>query len=125
PAERILPGQGSGGAPPQVRRPSGEDRMMARGAVAAPPEAGTNPLREESVTLKAADPCTFIVFGATGDLTHRKLIPALYRLSKQKLLHPRTAIVGFARREFTPQAFRDEMSRAVVCAGVGLAMRVW
>ena len=39
--------------------------------------AGTapNPLREGSVTLKAADPCTIVVFGATGDLTHRKLLP--------------------------------------------------
>ncbi|HZE19436.1 MAG TPA: glucose-6-phosphate dehydrogenase [Candidatus Angelobacter sp.] len=81
--------------------------------VAAPPEARENPLREESVTLKAADPCTFVVFGASGDLTHRKLIPALFRLSKQKLLHPRTAIVGFARRAFTNQTFREEMRKAI------------
>ncbi|HXF58345.1 MAG TPA: glucose-6-phosphate dehydrogenase [Candidatus Saccharimonadales bacterium] len=87
--------------------------MTPRGAVAPPPEARVNPLREESVTLKAADPCTIIVFGASGDLTHRKLIPALFRLSKQKLLHPRTAIVGFARRDFTSEAFRDEMRKAV------------
>jgi len=81
--------------------------------VAAPPETRENPLREESVTLKAADPCTFVVFGASGDLTHRKLIPALFRLSKQKLLHPRTAIVGFARRAFTNQTFREEMRKAI------------
>jgi len=87
--------------------------MTARGAVASPPDARVNPLREESVTLHAADPCTFIVFGASGDLTHRKLIPALFRLSKRRLLHPRTAIVGFARREFTDQAFREEMKKAV------------
>ena len=91
--------------------------MTARGAVAAPPETRANPLREESVTLRAADPCTFVVFGATGDLTHRKLIPALFRLSKQKLLHPRTAVVGFARRELTTEAFREEMRRAVEDSG--------
>src|SRR6185312_7741793 len=107
---RILPGEGPRGAPAQVRRPSGEVGMSA---VAPPPEARVNPLREESVTLKAADPCTFIVFGASGDLTHRKLIPALFRLSKQRALHPRTAIVGFARRDFTSEAFREEMRRSV------------
>jgi glucose-6-phosphate 1-dehydrogenase len=94
---------------------------MARGALAIPHEPRTNPLREESVTLKAADPCTIIVFGATGDLTHRKLIPALFRLSKQKLLHPRTAIVGFARRDFTTEAFRNEMRRAVEPTGPATA----
>jgi len=87
--------------------------MSARGAVAPPPDLRANPLREESVTLRAADPCTFIVFGASGDLTHRKLIPALFRLSKQKLLHPRTAIIGFARREYTNEAFREEMRKTV------------
>ena len=64
--------------------------MNARAVLATAPEIRANPLREESVTLKAADPCTFVVFGASGDLTHRKLIPALFRLSKQKLLHPQS-----------------------------------
>ncbi|HXL15779.1 MAG TPA: glucose-6-phosphate dehydrogenase [Methylomirabilota bacterium] len=91
--------------------------MNARAVLATAPEVRANPLREESVTLKAADPCTFVVFGASGDLTHRKLIPALFRLSKQKLLHPRTAIVGFARRELTTEAFREEMRRTVEDSG--------
>ena len=90
--------------------------MNAR-AVLAAPETRANPLREESVTLKAADPCTFVVFGATGDLTHRKLIPALFRLSKQKLLHPQTAIIGFSRREMTSEQFREDMKRTVQDAG--------
>ncbi|TMQ64087.1 MAG: glucose-6-phosphate dehydrogenase (NADP(+)) [Candidatus Eisenbacteria bacterium] len=76
-------------------------------------EPAVNPLRDESLTLKATDPCCIVVFGATGDLTHRKLIPALFRLSKQKLLHPRTAIVGFARRQLDSDAFREEMRRTV------------
>src|SRR5438552_666138 len=110
--QRFLPGQSARGAPPQVRRTSGEDGMNARAVLATAPEIRANPLREESVTLKAADPCTFVVFGASGDLTHRKLIPALFRLSKQKLLHPQTAIVGFARREWTNEQFREEMKHA-------------
>ena len=91
--------------------------MSARAVLAVAPETRVNPLREESVTLKAADPCTFVVFGASGDLTHRKLIPALFRLSKQKLLHPQTAIIGFARREWTNEQFREEMKRTVEGAG--------
>ena len=95
--------------------------MSARGAVAVAPEIRTNPLREESLTLRAAAPCTFVVFGATGDLTHRKLIPALFRLSNQKLLHPQTAIVGMSRREYTSEQFREEMRRTVADAGTASA----
>jgi len=87
--------------------------MSAPGGLALTSDPGVNPLRDESLTLKAADPCCIVVFGATGDLTHRKLIPALFRLSKQKLLHPRTAIVGFARRGLDSDAFREEMRRTV------------
>jgi glucose-6-phosphate 1-dehydrogenase len=78
-------------------------------ATPAPKTAeGTNPLREGSVTLRAADPCTIVVFGATGDLTHRKLIPALFALSREKSLHPKSAVVGFARRAWDDEAFRRE-----------------
>ena len=87
--------------------------MSAPGGLTLTSEAASNPLREESVTLKAADPCCIVVFGATGDLTHRKLIPALFRLSKQKLLHPQTPIVGFARRRLDSDAFREDMRRTV------------
>lgn len=48
---------------------------------------------------------TLVIFGATGDLTHRKLMPALYHLSSQKLLPKEFNIVGFARRELTNQTF--------------------
>jgi glucose-6-phosphate 1-dehydrogenase len=71
-----------------------------------------NPLREGSVTLRAADPCTVVVFGATGDLTHRKLIPALFALSREKLFHPKSAVVGFARRPLSDQEFRDAVRPA-------------
>jgi len=70
--------------------------------------AAPNPLREGSVTLRAAEPCTFVVFGASGDLTHRKLLPALLELTRDRLLHPKTAVVGFARQAKTDQEFRDE-----------------
>jgi glucose-6-phosphate 1-dehydrogenase len=85
---------------------------------AASTEAAANPLREGSLTLKSADPCTFVVFGASGDLTHRKLLPALLQLSNEKLLHPKTAVVGFARRPLGNEAFRDELRAAAAERGV-------
>jgi glucose-6-phosphate 1-dehydrogenase len=51
-----------------------------------------------------------VIFGAAGDLTKRKLIPALYNLAKEKLLPPEFAIVGFARREMNDAQFREKIS---------------
>src|SRR5687767_15780210 len=81
-------------------------------------ETVPNPLREGSVTLRSADPCTFVVFGASGDLTHRKLVPALLKLSRDRLIHPKTAVVGFARRPMTDEEFRDEMGAAASKGGI-------
>ena len=47
------------------------------------------------------EPCTIVIFGASGDLTARKLIPALYQLTHNENISNNTAIVGFARREYT------------------------
>ncbi len=55
---------------------------------------------------KQADPCTMIIFGATGDLTKRKLFPALYNLAQQKYLPDNFAIVGVGRQEMTGDEFR-------------------
>ncbi|HEY5895560.1 MAG TPA: glucose-6-phosphate dehydrogenase [Chthoniobacterales bacterium] len=57
----------------------------------------------------AAQPCTIVIFGATGDLTHRKLIPAIYNLLLDGDLPEGTAVVGFARREKTDEQFRTEL----------------
>jgi glucose-6-phosphate 1-dehydrogenase len=88
--------------------------VPARGADPAAPELEPNPLREGSVTLQAAEPCSVVVFGGTGDLTRRKLIPALLRLSAQKCLHPRTAILGVARREMGDDAYREDLRAATL-----------
>ncbi len=50
-----------------------------------------------------------VIFGASGDLTRRKLIPALYQLSRDKLLPPHFAIVGASRTEYSDDEFRDGM----------------
>jgi glucose-6-phosphate 1-dehydrogenase len=58
---------------------------------------------------KAVDPCTIVIFGASGDLTARKLIPALYHLYCEKQLPDPVRIVGFARRPKPIDAWRDEL----------------
>ncbi len=72
----------------------------------------SNPLREGIVNRLAPEPCTLVIFGATGDLTHRKLIPALYNLAAEGALPPAITIIGFARREKTSEQFRTELEAA-------------
>jgi glucose-6-phosphate 1-dehydrogenase len=62
-----------------------------------------------SEILKQSDPCTMIIFGATGDLTKRKLFPALYNLAKEKFLPDNFAIVGVGRQEMTSDDFRSQL----------------
>ncbi len=59
------------------------------------------------------DPCVLVLFGATGDLTRRKLIPALFSLFLQKLLPHQAAIVAFARKPKTDDEFREDLLDAV------------
>ncbi len=73
----------------------------------------TNPLQEISRVSKGPDPCVLIIFGATGDLTARKLIPALYNLAGSGQLPSHFACVGFARRDKTHEDFRRDMQKAV------------
>ena len=72
----------------------------------------TNPLYEENQS-RFTQPCAVVIFGATGDLTSRKLVPALYNLLKDGQLPSQFACVGFARRPKTDDNFRDEMEEAV------------
>lgn len=67
----------------------------------------------EMVSEKTASPAVLVIFGATGDLTHRKLVPALYNLSKDGLLPSHFACVGFARRDKSDEEFRNEMKEGV------------
>ncbi len=74
-----------------------------------PLDTPTNPFREELATRQRPDPCTVVIFGASGDLTSRKLIPALYNLASEGELPPTLKVVGFARREKTHESFRSEL----------------
>ena len=58
-------------------------------------------------------PTTIVIFGASGDLTQRKLVPALYNLLRKKRLPANTRIVGFARRPYSDQEFRNRLQEGV------------
>jgi glucose-6-phosphate 1-dehydrogenase len=62
---------------------------------------------------KSAGPCAVAIFGAAGDLTMRKLVPALYNLARERLLSPNFAVVGLARREFDDAGFRAYLGEAL------------
>ena len=62
---------------------------------------------------RTPDPCALIIFGASGDLTKRKLFPALYSLAFRRLLPEKFAVVGVARTEESDDEFRQRMKEAV------------
>ena len=72
-----------------------------------------NPLRAGIRLERTAEPCIVVIFGASGDLAKRKLLPALYRLVQERLLPAEFAIVGLARTEMSSDEFRVRMKEAV------------
>ena len=72
-----------------------------------------NPLAEGLQLRRRPDPCALVIFGASGDLTKRKLIPALYALAYRRLLPEGFAVVGVARTKRTTKQFAAEMKKAV------------
>ncbi|HEY2614343.1 MAG TPA: glucose-6-phosphate dehydrogenase [Chthoniobacterales bacterium] len=71
-----------------------------------------NPLREGLATRAVPQACSIVIFGATGDLTMRKLIPALYNIAADGELPPAVTVIGFARRQKTDEEFRKEQEEA-------------
>ncbi len=72
----------------------------------------SNPLREGLTTRSVPQPCSLVIFGATGDLTHRKLIPAVYNIAAEGELPPAVAVIGFARRDKSDDEFRKELEES-------------
>ncbi len=68
-----------------------------------------NPLRGKLRFQRTPKPCAIVIFGASGNLTKRKLLPALYNLELERLLPDRFTIVGYARRPLTSAEFRQQM----------------
>jgi glucose-6-phosphate 1-dehydrogenase len=86
---------------------------MTEVANADPKVAESNPLRDGLPRTRVPDPCAVVLFGATGDLTHRKLVPALYHLAEGGNLPAEYAVVGFARRDWTDGQLRDELAKSL------------
>src|SRR5690348_17618315 len=73
--------------------------------------AAVNLEEEFNPTDKPAGPCVMVVFGAAGDLTKRKLVPALFNLAKDKLLPDNFALVGVSVDDLSGDSFRDEVTQ--------------
>ena len=88
--------------------------------------SGDNPLAEATVE-RVAPPAVLVVFGASGDLTSRKLMPAVENLALRRLLPPGFSVVGVARTEMDDTGFCELMQTAVQKAGGGgeEAKHVW
>jgi glucose-6-phosphate 1-dehydrogenase len=87
--------------------------------VSPAPEKPANPVVTPQVGLgrgapskRTAEPCTLVIFGASGDLAHRKLIPALYNLAVSGSLPSPFGLVGYSRSEHPDEQFRTEMKDA-------------
>jgi glucose-6-phosphate 1-dehydrogenase len=112
--DRSAVADGGTAARAATRRPAREApprHVMRRGADVAGAEL--NPLRVGTRLERVPDPAIVVIFGATGDLAHRKILPAFYNLRRAGLLPTETSIVGFARRPFSDAAYAETMREAV------------
>src|SRR5262249_44276684 len=82
----------------RTQRPQGEAVMT--------PKTG-------ATTARPADPCCLVIFGASGDLTHRLLVPALYNLAAAGLLPQAFGLIGVARSPSSSEAFREDLAKSL------------
>ena len=90
-----------------------EARLAIEGKRTRRRKADTNPLREGLRLERVPDPSVFVLFGATGDLTRRKVLPALYQLWRTNLLPHEFRIVAIGRRDHDDDGFRAEAREAL------------
>ena len=104
-------------ATPKTATPARTARQLREAAVAARrrarPEADINPLRQGLRQERVPDPCAVVLFGATGDLAHRKVIPAIYELWRTNLLPSEFSLVAVARRPYTDESFAQEIRKSL------------
>ena len=72
-----------------------------------------NPFQDPLRFERRVPECTVVIYGANGDLTKRKLLPALYRLMYERRLSPGFAVVGVSRTPMSDDQFRDKMRESV------------
>jgi len=76
-------------------------------------------IKESGTGERTPDPCVVVIFGASGDLTKRKLLPALYHLEQDGLLPENFAVVGVARRPLKDEFTQDMREGILKGGGVG------
>jgi len=109
-------GQGSGADEKAGVYPREAEPWSGAGAVRMTDSLGaaeTNPLRQALPRTRVPEPCAVVLFGTTGDLAHRKLMPALYHLARGGNLPGEFAIVGFARRDWSDDDLRLEFEKSL------------
>ncbi len=76
---------------------------------------------------KIPDPCIMVIFGASGDLTKRMLIPSLFKLYAENFLHKNFTVLGFARKEMDDESFRNSMSEGIdeFLEGESFSKKTW
>ncbi len=85
-----------------------------------------NPLRVGLRQERTPDPLILVIFGASGDLTQRKLVPAIYQLKQERRLPPEITIVGVARRQWSHDYFREQMRQGIEQFSTGIGIEeVW
>ena len=75
--------------------------------------ADANPFQDPLRFERRVPPCAIVIFGANGDLTKRKLLPALYRLAYERRIPQNFAMVGNSRTPMSDQDFRQKMKESV------------
>jgi glucose-6-phosphate 1-dehydrogenase len=108
-APAARPAKESKDAPRTIR----DLRLARAGKRKAAPATLDNPLREGLRLERVPDPAALVLFGATGDLAHRKVIPALYQLWRTNLLPHEFMLVAVARRPYDDTSFREEIGRSL------------
>ncbi len=88
-------------------------RLARQGKRKAAPRQDDNPLREGLRLERVPDPSILVLFGATGDLAHRKVIPALYQLWRTNLLPHDFVVLAIGRRDYDDAALRDEFKASL------------
>ncbi len=89
-------------------------------------QADVLPRTQQRSPGRPADPCIMVIFGAAGDLTRRKLIPALYNLAKAQLLSREFAILGVAHSPMSTEDFRNKLSEDIRhYAGSDIDSDIW
>src|SRR3954467_1959685 len=95
---------------PRTMRDLREARQSKRKAA---PRTDDNPLREGLRLERVPDPCTLVLFGATGDLAHRKVVPALYQLWRTNLLPHEFSVVAIGRRPYDDETLRKDLRESL------------